>query len=375
VELLHNDNSVTIEEAKAFAQDVHPFGVEHWIDVLRKAHEAHGTAYAGDADYQAGMSDILAWNLEERRYSTGALKYDYWRKQLVKDYGAETMEEVSARVDQYYKIVTGEPYAAVELDSEEANYALASFAGAMAALRADFGTIDVPWGEVYRVGRDEKSWPVCGGGDEGTTTLRNVGYSAPREDHTQWGNSGQTSTQIIVLSTPIQSWTAPPIGQSDRPDSPHYRDQAEKVFSKQIMKPTWWLAEDLAGHIESRTELETGLENQHLTEVKDRLSAWEKALEAQQYEATLAFYADDLVGEGGRTKADLAAFLQDAIAGGMLSGLDINIDHSKITGDPSRTRVVEIAIEGTFGSMSVALELEKRDGVWLIVKSENDGDY
>ncbi|HRD85810.1 MAG TPA: MFS transporter, partial [Rubrivivax sp.] len=41
----------------------------------------------------------------------------------------------------------------------------------------------------------------------------------------------------------------------------------------------------------------------------------------QQYEAILAFYAEDLVGEGGRGKADFATFLQEAIAGGMLSGL------------------------------------------------------
>lgn len=202
-----------------------------------------------------------------------------------------------------------------------------------------------------------------------------MGYGKEREDHTQWGNSGQTSTQIIVLSKPIQSWTALPIGQSDRPDSPHYSDQAEKVFSKHIMKPTWWLPEDLAKNIESRTELETGLENQHLAELKDRLAAWEKALEAQQYEAILGFYAEDLVGEGGRGKNDFASFLKEAIASGMLSGLNIDIDHSKIIGDAAKARVAEIGIEGTFGSMNVAIELEKRDNTWLITKSENDAGY
>jgi acyl-homoserine lactone acylase PvdQ len=375
VELLSQDDSVTIEEAKAYALDVHPLGVEHWIDVLCKAHEDRGSAYAENLDYVAGMEDILAWNLEEQRYSTGALKYHYWREQLVADYGAETMNEVRGRIDQFYKIVTEEPYSPVALDGDEAEFALDSFSNAMAKIRADFGTIDVPWGEKFRVGRDDMSWPVGGGDDAGTTTLRNVGYGQEREDHTRWGNSGQTSTQIIVLSKPIQSWTAPPIGQSDRPDSPHYRDQAEKVFSKHIMKPTWWLPEDLAKNVESRTELETGLENQHLAELKERLAAWEKALEAQQLEATLAFYADDLVGESGRGKADLASFLKEAIASGMLSGLDVNIDHSKITGDAAKARVTAIGIEGTFGGMNVAIELEKRNGVWLITKSENDAEY
>jgi hypothetical protein len=47
-----------------------------------------------------------------------------------------------------------------------------------------------------------------------------------------------------------------PIGQSDRPDSPHYRDQAEKLFSPRKLKATWYTPEELAGHIKSRTVLE-----------------------------------------------------------------------------------------------------------------------
>jgi len=59
----------------------------------------------------------------------------------------------------------------------------------------------------------------------------------------------------VVLSKPVRSWTQPPIGQSDRPDSPHYADQAEKLFSPGKMKPTWYLKDDLLKHTTSRTEL------------------------------------------------------------------------------------------------------------------------
>ena len=90
----------------------------------------------------------------------------------------------------------------------------------------------------------------------GMSTLRSVGYGEERPDHTRWGESGQTSTQIVVMSKPVRSWTYVPIGQSDRPDSPHYRDQAEKAFGQRRLKPTWWQPEELANHIESRTVLE-----------------------------------------------------------------------------------------------------------------------
>ena len=125
----------------------------------------------------------------------------------------------------------------------------------MAKLKADHGSLNAIYGDTFRVGREDVSWPLGGGGGRGLTTLRNVGFGPERNDHTRWGSSGQTSTQVIVLSKPIRSWTYVPIGQSDRPDSSHYRDQAERLFSLRQLKPTWWLPKDLAKHIESRTVL------------------------------------------------------------------------------------------------------------------------
>jgi acyl-homoserine lactone acylase PvdQ len=126
----------------------------------------------------------------------------------------------------------------------------------MAKLKKDFGTLDKTYGDVVRVGRGDKSWPCEGGGPNGTTTLRNVNYSGEQSDHTRWGRSGQTSTEIIVLSKPIKSFTYVPLGESDRPNSPHYSDQAKKAFSPRQLKPTWWTPEELAGHVENREVIE-----------------------------------------------------------------------------------------------------------------------
>jgi acyl-homoserine lactone acylase PvdQ len=122
------------------------------------------------------------------------------------------------------------------------------------------GSLDAEYGDRYRVGRegDADSWPLegGGGGQVGLTTLRNISYGrADEADHTRLGRGGQTSTQVVVLSDPPQSWIYIPLGQSDRADSPHYDDQAEKAFSPRQLKPSWWLPEDLAQHVESRTEL------------------------------------------------------------------------------------------------------------------------
>jgi acyl-homoserine lactone acylase PvdQ len=61
----------------------------------------------------------------------------------------------------------------------------------------------------------------------------------------------------VLLTQPPKSWTVVPLGQSDRPNSPHYDDQAEKLFSNGRMKPTYFLdKEELLKHAESKKVLE-----------------------------------------------------------------------------------------------------------------------
>ena len=144
----------------------------------------------------------------------------------------------------------------LELTAEDLAYLAACFRAGLQEMRKDQGRLDTRWGDVFRVGRGDRSWPVEGGGSYGTSTLRSVGFER-RDDGTWWGTRGQTSTQVIVLSDPVQSWTATPLGQSDRTDSVHYADQAEKLFSRRTLKPTWWRPEELAEHIATREELAT----------------------------------------------------------------------------------------------------------------------
>lgn len=253
LELLHNDDSVTIEEALAYAVDVKPAGVDRWMEVLQMAHEGAGPLLQANLLYMAGVKDMKAWDRELRRDSSGALKYYYWRKQLLEDYGDQAAgadKRISALLS-----AAGYPAPPLELTDGELRAARVAFANAMGVLMANHGSLKAVYGDVFRVGRDDKSWPLGGGGGNGLTTLRNVSYGKERPDHTRWGRAGQTSTQIVVLSKPIQSWMYLPVGESDRPESPHYNDQAEKCFSSRQLKPTWWMPEDLAGHIESRTVL------------------------------------------------------------------------------------------------------------------------
>ncbi len=255
VELLGADDSVTVEEALAYALDVKPYGIARWIELLRDCHAEAGGGQKS-VDYAAGIKELFAWDMEMRRDSAAALKYSYWLKQLRSTLGKEGVAALYGKVNQHYNITIGGGAVAYALRTPTKAAIVQAFAEAMAALREDYGKLSAVYGDKFRVGRDEESWPVGGGNDLTGRTLRSVSFEGPKKDGTRWGRAGQSSTQIVVMTKPVQSWTQPPIGQSDRPDSPHYTDQAEKLFSERQMKPTWWQPEALAGHVESRTVLD-----------------------------------------------------------------------------------------------------------------------
>jgi hypothetical protein len=118
----------------------------------------------------------------------------------------------------------------------------AALAKAEVRLSREFAA-DATYGTLFRVGRDGsgRTWPVGGGSvsEAGMAVPRAIGFA--KKGELMVGQSGQTSTQIVILTKPPKSFTVIPLGESDHRDSPHYDDQAEKLFSKGRAKPTYFL--------------------------------------------------------------------------------------------------------------------------------------
>jgi acyl-homoserine-lactone acylase len=258
VQLLQQDSSVTLEEAKAYALDTYCYQFERWTAALKQADEAFGKDYAEGSDYRAALKEILAWNGRSDADSRGALKFYYWRRAVREAMGQQRYPRFAEGLADYMQAVLKPAKAAAVPGGEDLRLLATALESAARTMRGNHGTLDVAYGSVFRVGRDDKSWPVGGGSlsEEGMATLRAIAFGQPREDHTRWGQSGQTSTQVVLLGKKVQSWTQPPIGQSDRPDSPYYRDQAEKLFSKAQLKPTWFEKKEMLKHVAGRRELQ-----------------------------------------------------------------------------------------------------------------------
>lgn len=207
LEELSQDNSVTVAEAINYAFSTGVYKAETWIERVRQA-GGSGTA----------ASLILDWNRRADAGSRGALAYYFFKIAL----GGATGRAVEPPKD---------------LTDEKIRAALAEADKQLAALPPD-----ATFGTYFRVGREgsSKTWPVGGGviNEAGMNTPRAINFR--KKGDIMIGQGGQTSTQIVVLKKKPESYMVIPLGESDDPSSPHFDDQAEKLFSRATAKATYF---------------------------------------------------------------------------------------------------------------------------------------
>ena len=220
LDLLGQAKNVTPEQAIAIAFSPAVYGAGAWQQRLRKA-----------APTESGFPGLLDnWNGRADADSRGALAFYLFKMALGAD-GARAVEPPESLSDS--RIEDALRQAAKQLDSEFAP--------------------DATYGTLFRVGRDgvQRTFPVNGG------TLANAGMATPRaitferRGQEMVGRGGQTATQIVILTRPPRSFMVLPLGESDNPASPHFDDQAGKLFSRSRMQSTYFLdSKELKKHVE-----------------------------------------------------------------------------------------------------------------------------
>jgi acyl-homoserine lactone acylase PvdQ len=242
VELLDRVDKLTVEQAMSIANSYDVYGADVWQKMLETAWATSGNDVKNDKNAAQLYDAIISWNRRTDPDSSGAIAYKYWKGEFGKD--VKLMDRA------------GFPPPKSITDQE----LVENLAKAATKLMKDYGRLDVAFGEVYRAGRRgaNETWPIGGGSVEGVATPRAVSFD-PIEGANPpqfLGRGGQTSTQIVQLTKPPKSWTYLPLGESDDPKSPHYDDQAEKLYSKGVMKPTYFLDRaQLEKHVTARTFL------------------------------------------------------------------------------------------------------------------------
>ncbi len=243
-ELLEAANKVTLDQAIDIAFSPQVYHAEQWQARLKEAWSktvAAAVTSASSVSDAASVYDLIQkWNRRSDANSEGALAFYAFKKSL----GGE----LSRAVDVPASITDEQLTAAIQKASEW--------------LKTTFGSVRVPYGTYFRVGRKggDKTWPV--GGGSLSSRDHNVGMATPRAitfapvGKEMVGQGGQTSTQIVVLTNPPKSYAIIPLGQSDHKESGHWDDQAEKLFSKSKAASTYFLDKaELMKHVTAKKVL------------------------------------------------------------------------------------------------------------------------
>ncbi len=222
-ELLAKANKVTVEQAIDIAFNPEVYRAEAWQARLKAAWENTSAARNGAGTPTAStvaeleVYDLIQkWNRRSDADSEGALAFYAFKKGFP--------PEIARQWEVPATLTDGDLTNAIRKAAEW--------------LKTNYGATRVPYGRLFRVGREGggETWPVGGGSLNGGQN--NVGMATPRAisfrpaGKEMVGVGGQTSTQIVILTNPPKSYAIIPLGMSDHKESPHWDDQAEKLFSK-----------------------------------------------------------------------------------------------------------------------------------------------
>lgn len=136
---------------------------------------------------------------------------------------------------------------------------LASLEAAVQRLTEDFGSWQVPWGEINRFQRNDGAIDQTFDDAKPSTPVpfassawgSLASFGARRRPGTKrfYGTSGNTFVAIVEFGPRLRAWAVREGGNSGDPDSPHFKDQAERYASGNL-RPVYFHPKDLKGHVE-----------------------------------------------------------------------------------------------------------------------------
>ncbi|RVU28144.1 acylase [Streptomyces antnestii] len=125
----------------------------------------------------------------------------------------------------------------------------------------DFGSWQVPWGDINRYQRNDgavvqqfndakPSIPVPFASSR-WGSLASFGAKAYPGTKRYYGTSGNSFVAVVEFGPRLRAWAVTAGGASGHPDSPHFNDQADR-YAKGDLRPVYFYPDDLEGHIERR---------------------------------------------------------------------------------------------------------------------------
>ncbi len=191
---------------------------------------------------------LRAWDHRWATDSTATSLAVFWGDTLWSDVGAFAKQE---RVNVPDYILTR-----VSADAK-----LAALGQAADRLTRDFGSWQVPWGQINRFQRlddsiaphfddSQPSIPV-GFTSAQWGSLASFGARPGANTRKYYGSSGNSFVAVVEFGERVKAWAVTAGGESGDPASRHFADQTERYATGNLRQVYFW-PDEIAGHVERR---------------------------------------------------------------------------------------------------------------------------
>ena len=183
---------------------------------------------------------LSRWNRETETYSRGAVLFQMFADRFFRS--SNFNDKLRVKFDGKNPLNTG--------------YGIADDTAALKALEeaaidceAAYGSLDVPWGQVYRFASGNSDLP--GNGADGLMgVFRTIRYGR-REGKQNYATHGETFVCAIEFSEPQRAECALSYGNSSQHGSIHQEDQLPLIVEKRL-HPVWRDRKEVEAHLEQR---------------------------------------------------------------------------------------------------------------------------
>jgi acyl-homoserine-lactone acylase len=129
--------------------------------------------------------------------------------------------------------------------------------GVIAKFKEMDRSLDVKWGDVYRIKYGKKELP--GNGSDGSVGIFRVAWSnGPDETGKSYISGGDSWQSIIEFGDKVRARVLMSYGNSTQENSKHNGDQLE-LFSKKEMRDCYYYREDVLKHVKKRESMSGGV--------------------------------------------------------------------------------------------------------------------
>jgi acyl-homoserine-lactone acylase len=229
--LIEADSSITFDEFGQYKNSTRMALADRVLDDLIPPAKAAG----GPAAEAAAV--LEAWDRNADADSKGAVLFEAWFRLLSRG-GAVFATPWSEASPRTTPDGLRDPAAAVRALAQAADQ-----------VKKTHGSLDVAWGQVYRLRVGGKDLPANGGpGDLGI--FRVVGFTEDKDGKMR-AAGGDSYVATIEFSQPVRARSLIAYGNASQRGSAHIGDQLD-LFAKKQLKPVWLVRAEIERNLERR---------------------------------------------------------------------------------------------------------------------------